>query len=89
MRTLTSRWSCFAASPTNFPFDEWWKTRIRPVEATLGPEEVYWGSLLGLAEMIRSGTTAFADMYFETDAVGKAVEEAGVRAVLSYGIVAT
>ena len=79
----------FRGLADELPFDEWWKTRIRPVEATLGPEEVYWGSLLGLAEMIRSGTTAFADMYFETDAVGKAVEEAGVRAVLSYGIVAS
>lgn len=70
-------------------FDEWWRERIRPVEETLGPEEIYWGSLLGLAEMIRSGTTALADMYFATDAVGRAVDEVGVRAVLSYGMVAS
>ena len=71
------------------PFDAWWQGRIRPIEQALGPEEIYWGSLLGLAEMIRSGTTAFADMYFEVDSIGRAVEEAGLRAVLSYGIVAS
>lgn len=70
-------------------FEEWWRERIRPIEETLRPEDVYWGSLLGLAEMIRSGTTALADMYFHTDAIGEAVEEAGVRAVLSYGVVAS
>jgi len=49
--------------------------------------------LRGLADdvplkAIRGGTTCVADMYFYTDEVGRAVEESGIRAVLSYGMIA-
>ena len=37
--------------------------------------------------MIRSGTTAFNDMYFFMDEAARAVDEAGIRAVLSYGFI--
>lgn len=67
---------------------EWLEERIWPAERKLTPEVVYWFALLGLVEMIRTGTTAFADMYFFMEEVGKAVEEAGLRALLSYGIIA-
>ena len=66
----------------------WLEEHIWPIEKDLHPEEVYWGALLGLAEMIRGGTTTCADMYFHTDAIGRAVEEVGVRALLSCGIIA-
>ena len=39
-----------------------------PIEDRLGDEEIYWGSMLALAELIRSGCTSFADMYFKFDA---------------------
>jgi 5-methylthioadenosine/S-adenosylhomocysteine deaminase len=66
----------------------WLEEHIWPIEKDLHPKEVYWGALLGLAEMIRGGTTTCADMYFHTDAIGRAVEEVGGRALLSCGIIA-
>jgi len=72
----------------DLPLMEWLQEKIWPLEARLTPEEIYWGSVLGLAEMIRSGTTCFADMYFAMDRVAQAVEESGLRALLSYGIIA-
>ncbi len=72
----------------DLPLMRWLKEEIWPLEAKLTAEDVYWGSLLGIAEMIRSGTTCFADMYFHMDAVARAVEESGMRALLAYGIIA-
>ena len=68
--------------------ENWLCEHIWPAEKLLTAEDVYWGSLLALAELIRSGTTMCADMYFHMDKTGKAVTEAGLRALLSYGIVA-
>lgn len=71
----------------DLPLREWLEKKIWPAEAHLTPEEIYWGSLLGCLEMIRSGTTAFCDMYFYSDETAKAVEAAGLRACLSYGMI--
>ncbi len=63
-----------------------WLSVIFPIEDGLTGEDVYWGAMLSLAEMIRSGTTCFADMYFFMDEVAKAAAESGMRASLSIGI---
>nr|WP_092067970.1 amidohydrolase [Dendrosporobacter quercicolus]NSL46869.1 amidohydrolase [Dendrosporobacter quercicolus DSM 1736]SDL67500.1 5-methylthioadenosine/S-adenosylhomocysteine deaminase [Dendrosporobacter quercicolus] len=65
---------------------DWLKTRIWPAEAKLTAGDVYWGSQLAIAEMIKSGTTTFADMYFFMSEVAKAVTETGIRAVLARGM---
>jgi 5-methylthioadenosine/S-adenosylhomocysteine deaminase len=65
----------------------WLGETIWPLEAKLKPRDVYDGALLGCVEMIKSGTTCFADMYFHEDMVAKAVERAGLRAVLAPGII--
>lgn len=65
----------------------WLGEKIWPFEVNLRPKDVYWASLLGLCEMIRSGTTCFNDMYFYPEETAKAVEEAGLRAVLCYAII--
>jgi len=62
--------------------EEWLFNNVFPVEAKLTPEDIYWGTLLGIAEMIKSGTTTFADMYLHMEQVAKAVFEAGIRANL-------
>ena len=61
------------------------RTKIWPMENHLTGNDVYWGSLLGIAEMIRTGTTAFADMYFFMEATARAVASSGIRAALSKG----
>ncbi|MFB6301284.1 MAG: amidohydrolase [Haloferacaceae archaeon] len=70
------------------PLDPWLREDIWPVEAALEPADVRAGAELGLLEMIRAGTTAFADMYFHVAETAAAVEAAGLRAVLGYGAVA-
>jgi len=65
----------------------WLSETIWPLEAKLEARDVYDGALLGCLEMIKSGTTCFADMYFHEEMVAKAVEKAGLRAVLAPGII--
>ncbi|SDK34970.1 amidohydrolase [Natronorubrum texcoconense] len=67
--------------------DAWLQEDIWPTEAELTPDDVYHGTRLGALEMIKSGTTAFADMYFMVPNIADAVEEAGLRARLGHGIV--
>jgi 5-methylthioadenosine/S-adenosylhomocysteine deaminase len=65
---------------------DWLKNKIFPAEDKMTADDVYWGALLGIGEMIRSGVTACADMYFYMDKVGEAVEAAGIRANLGFGM---
>jgi len=69
------------------PLDAWLQEDIWPVEAALTSEDVRAGTELAAVEMIRSGTTAFADMYFEMEAVVDVVAEAGLRARIGHGVV--
>ncbi len=71
----------------DLPLMEWLSTRIWPLEERLTADDVYWGTMLCMLEMIKSGTTTFADMYFYMDEVAKAVEVCGVRACLSRGMI--
>jgi 5-methylthioadenosine/S-adenosylhomocysteine deaminase len=63
--------------------DDWLHKFIFPAEARNVTEEyVRWGSRLALAEMIRSGTTTFADMYYFEDAEAEETKAAGLRGFL-------
>ncbi len=64
-----------------------WLERLWKIEAKLTPELVYWGSMLSLLEMIKTGTTAFLDMYQDLDQTAKACEELGIRGFLAWPIV--
>jgi len=62
--------------------DVWLFGYMLPVEREfVGPEFCRWGTLLSCAEMIRSGVTCFADMYYYEHEVAQAAAEAGMRAV--------
>jgi 5-methylthioadenosine/S-adenosylhomocysteine deaminase len=66
---------------------DWLAQKIWPLEAHLTGSDVYWGTRLACLEMIRSGTTAFNDMYFFMEDAARAVDEAGIRAMLCYGFI--
>jgi 5-methylthioadenosine/S-adenosylhomocysteine deaminase len=67
---------------------EWLQKYIFPAEAkTVTPEFVRVGTRLAALEMIRSGTTAYADMYYFEEEVAKATREAGLRGVLGQTII--
>lgn len=65
---------------------DWLENKIWPAEANLNSEDIYWGTLLAIAEMLKTGTTTFADMYFYMPQVAEAVAETGIRAVLARGM---
>ena len=63
--------------------DDWLRKYIFPAEArNVSEDYVRWGSRLALAEMIRSGTTTFADMYYFEDAEAEETKSAGLRGFL-------
>ena len=70
------------------PLMEWLQNKIWPVEEKLTPDYIYWGTLSAMLEMLETGTTCFADMYFEMDRVADAALGAGMRAALCRGITA-
>lgn len=63
----------------DMPLMEWLHQRIFPVEQALTPHIVRVGSLMGYAEMLRTGTTACVDMYIFEQAVFEAAHMAGLR----------
>jgi len=67
----------------DLPLMEWLNDHIWPAENRwINPEFVHDGSLLACAEMIKSGTTCFNDMYFFPDETARAAEHAGMRATV-------
>ncbi len=61
-----------------------WIGRIWEKEEKIDEEYVYWATKVACLEMIKTGTTTFYDQYWYPAAAAKAVEESGLRAVLSY-----
>jgi 5-methylthioadenosine/S-adenosylhomocysteine deaminase len=71
---------------TLFTFEGWYNT-IRVVEQVMDPGMLPAAVAVSCAEMIRTGTTTFADQYFWMDRIAPEVRKAGLRAALGYGIV--
>jgi 5-methylthioadenosine/S-adenosylhomocysteine deaminase len=68
--------------------DVWLLGYMMPVEREfVSPDFVRLGTLLACAELIRTGVTCFADMFYFEEAVAKAAVEAGMRAVCGQTIV--
>ncbi len=66
--------------------ERWFNEFMWPLESNLVAEDVYWGMLLGLVEMIEAGVTTVADHYFFMDQAAQAVKEAGTRAALGWAV---
>jgi 5-methylthioadenosine/S-adenosylhomocysteine deaminase len=71
----------------DMPLRPWLEERIWPAEAKLTGEDVYWGTRLACAEMIRTGTTLFNDMYWKVPHAVRAIRDAGLRATVSAGLI--
>ena len=67
---------------------DWLQKDIWPIEDKMTRQDIYWGAALAAVEMIRGGTTAFADMYGPCmEEVAKVVDESGLRGSLSQGLI--
>lgn len=62
---------------------DWLVNKIWPVEAKLSSDDIYYGSMLAVAEMISSGTTTYVDMYWDLEANAKVVEQSKIRSFFS------
>ena len=70
----------------NLSLHDWLHDRIFPFEAKLSEDDVYRGTLLGIAEMIRFGIVSTTDMYFHCESIARAFCETGVKCNLSLGV---
>ena len=67
---------------------DWLNKDIWPIEAKMTRRDIYFGAALAAIEMIRGGTTAFADMYGPCmEEVAKVVDESGMRGSLCRGLI--
>jgi 5-methylthioadenosine/S-adenosylhomocysteine deaminase len=75
--------TCFRGIADDMELMDWLNNYIFPAEArNVDKELAYWGSLLACAEMIKSGTTTFCDMYIFEDETAAAARDAGMRCLL-------
>ena len=78
----------FRGLADDLDLQDWLTKYIFPAEAKNVSEEfVRAGTRLGLAEMIRGGTTTYCDMYYFEDAIADETAKAGVRAVLGETVI--
>ncbi|MGI6003898.1 MAG: amidohydrolase family protein [Christensenellales bacterium] len=64
-----------------------WLARILEIEALLEEEDVYWGAMMGIAEMLSGGTTLLSDMYGMTAQIARAAFDTGIRAAVADGFI--
>ncbi|MEN6360275.1 MAG: amidohydrolase [Smithella sp.] len=75
--------TCFRGIADDLELMDWLNNYIFPAEAkNVNSHLAYWGSLLACAEMIKSGTTTFCDMYIFEDETARAAKEAGMRCLI-------
>jgi 5-methylthioadenosine/S-adenosylhomocysteine deaminase len=80
--------SLFRGIADDLPLQEWLEKFIFPAEArNVSSDFVRWGTRLACLEMLLSGTTTYADMYYFEDIVAEATREAGMRGVLGETII--
>jgi 5-methylthioadenosine/S-adenosylhomocysteine deaminase len=77
----------FRGAADDLPLHEWLNNRIWPMENKLDRDACYWGCMLAAAEMIRFGVTSSNDMYFFSEAVVRAIDETGLRALICRAVI--
>ncbi len=73
----------FRGLAEDVPIESWFNDYIWPLESNEEPEDIYWGALLAIAEMIQAGVTTFAEHYFFCDEIATAVAQAASAPTLA------
>ena len=77
--------SLFRGIAEDLPLEVWLYDRVFPLEKNLTPDDVYWGTMLQIAEYVRGGITCFADSYFYPDSAYVAAKNANLCLALCCG----
>ena len=70
----------------NLTLHDWLHEKVFPFEAKLTGDDIYNGTMLAVAEMLRFGTVSFTDMYYMGEEIYRAVAESGIKCNFSYGV---
>ena len=66
-----------------YPLQRWLNEKIFPIEDKLSGNEIYWGTMLGIAELLKFGTTLVNDCYYFMEDAVRAYRETGMSANVS------
>ena len=77
----------FRSAADDMDLMDWLKNAIWPAEENLNGDDVYWGSMLGMAELIAGGVTCMNDMYNFPFDIAKAANDSGIRAIIGPTII--
>jgi 5-methylthioadenosine/S-adenosylhomocysteine deaminase len=75
--------SLFRGTNDNLKLQDWLTKKIWPIEDKMTIEDTYYGALLSIVEMIKTGTTCSNDMYFNCEGTLKALKETKVRCLFT------
>ena len=78
--------SLFRNVADDLSFEDWLFKNIEPLEEKLVPKDAYYGALLSIIEMIKTGTTCFLDMQMHINQTTQAVMDSGIRGVITRGL---
>ena len=70
----------------NLRLQDWLNQKVFPFEDRIKSDDMYYGYLLGAAEMLRFGTVSLTDMYFLGESMAKAVLDSGIKCNLSLAV---
>lgn len=73
----------FRGSAEDLPLARWLREVLWPRETRATAEDAYWGMTLAAGELLRFGVTTSCEMYFSSESVADAVDDAGTRAVIT------
>lgn len=76
----------FRSAADDLALQDWLFGHIFPLEDQLNEENVYWGTMLSMAEMIRFGVTGINDMYYFSDTIADVLQKTGMRALISRAV---
>jgi 5-methylthioadenosine/S-adenosylhomocysteine deaminase len=80
--------SLFRGIADDLKLQDWLEKYIFPAEAkNVNPEFVRWGTRLACLEMLLSGTTTYADMYYFEEVIAETTKECGMRGMLGETII--